>query len=294
MNPSAVTVKLLGGLGNQLFAYAFGKALALRSGCPLRLDAFSGYRRDAFGRRFALDAFALPDALAPPRQPYGHALAERLVREFNQRLPVNLRWYLFENVDPRTFKHRYHPALGEFRVRRDVYLHGNFTSPRYFDAYAEAIRQALRWRRPPTDPTLTALAAELADEQAVVVHFRLGRAEAEFSNLKKLQPSYYEAAFDRLRQRLSRPRWFCFTDAPERLDAFMILPEKALVVHTPAPTDALWLMQHGRNFVLSNSTFAWWGAWLSGAPGSRVFAPPVYDFWDNLDIYPPTWQVVDF
>lgn len=292
MNPPVVTVKLLGGLGNQLFAYAAAKALALRNGCPLRLDAFSGYPRDAFGRRFELGVFDLPDEIQPPRQPYGHPFAERLVREANVRLPVPWRTYVFEEVCPKTFKHRYHSWLGEFRVRRGVYLHGNFTSPRYFDAHAEAIRHVLRWRQPPADPALTVLAAQLADEQAVVVHFRLDQPGAGFSNLKKLHPSYYEAAFGHLTRRLNRPRWFCFTDAPERLDAFMVLPENAVVVTVSAPTDALWLMKHGRNFVLSNSTFAWWGAWLSGAPGARIFAPPVYDFWDNLDIYPAGWQVV--
>mgnify|MGYP002777742357 CR=1 FL=1 len=298
MNLPVVTVKLLGGLGNQLFAYAAAKALALRNGCPLVLDAFSGYQRDAFGRRFALGDFDLPDAVQPPRQPFGHPLAERLVREFNDRLPLSWRTYLFENVDPNTFKHRYHPGVGSFRVRRNAYLNGNFTSPRYFDDQADAIRRALRWRQPPTDPALTALAAQLADEQSVVVHFRLDRPETgsalpAFSNLKKLSPRYYETAFECLAQRLSRPRWFCFTDSPERLDGFMVLPKNATVVSVPSATDALWLMRQGRNFVLSNSTFAWWGAWLSGAPGTQVLAPPVYDFWDNLDIYPADWRVVE-
>lgn len=294
MKPPAVTVKLLGGLGNQLFAYAAAKALALRNDCPLRLDAFSGYRRDAFGRRFELGVFDLPDEIQPPRQPYGHPYAERLVRELNDHLPTNRRWYVFEKVCQKTFKHRYHPWLGEFRIHRNVYLNGNLTSPRYFGDQAEAIRQALRWRQPPTDPALTKLANQIADDQAVAVHFRLGRPETGISNLKKPHPDYYEAAFDQLTRRLSHPRWFCFADAPERLDAFMALPKNATVVNIPSATDALWLMRHGRNFVLSNSTFAWWGAWLSGAPGARIFAPPVYDFWDNLDIYPADWQVIDF
>ncbi len=293
MTPPVVTVKLLGGLGNQLFAYAAAKALALRNGCPLVLDAYSGYQRDAFGRRFELGVFDLPDEIASPRQPFGHPYAERLVREVNDRLPLPWRRYLFEKVDPKTLKHRHHSWLGGFQVRHDTYLNGNFTSPYYFDAHADAIRQALRWRQSPTDPTLTALADQFTDENAVVVHFRLDQPETGISNLKKLHPSYYEAAFCQLSRRLSQPHWFCFADAPERLDAFTALPENTVVVHAPAPADALWLMRHGRNFVLSNSTFAWWGAWLSGAPGARIFAPPVSDFWDNLDIYPTDWQVVD-
>jgi hypothetical protein len=292
MNQPVVTVKLLGGLGNQLFAYAAAKALSLRNGCPLLLDAFSGYRRDAFGRRFELGVFQLPDPVEPPHQPYGHRVAERMVRELNDRLPVEQRRYLFEKVCPKTFKHRYHSWLGEFRVRRNAYLHGNFTSPRYFDGHADAIRQALRWRQPPTDPALTALAAQLADERAVVVHFRLDQPENRFSNLKNLRPDYYEAAFREISRRLLRPRWFCFTDAPERLDGFMVLPHNATVVNVSNSTDALWLMRQGRNFVLSNSTFSWWGAWLSAADGDHVLVPPVYDYWDNLDIYPAGWRVV--
>lgn len=297
MNRPVVTVKLVGGLGNQLFAYAAAKALALRNGCPLVLDAHSGYQRDAYGRRYELGVFGLPDERGPARHPFGHDAVERLVREVNDRLPVKRRTYLFENVCRKTFKHRYHPWLGDFRVRRNTYLNGNFTSPRYFEEHAEALRQALRWRQPPTDPALLALARELADDNAVVVHFRLNRTEAGssnpgFSNLKKLGPRYYEAAFAQLTKSLHRPRWFCFADVPARVDSFLVLPPNATLVEVAAPADALWLMHHGRNFVLSNSTFAWWGAWLSGAPGSRIFAPPAADYWDNFDIYPPDWQVV--
>ncbi len=297
MSRPLLTVKLVGGLGNQLFAYATAKALALRNGCPLRLDAYSGYQRDAFGRGFELDAFALPDEILPPHHPFGHAYAERLVREANACLPARYRSYLFEKVAPDTHKHHYQPWLGEFQLRRQTYLNGNFTSPRYFETAAEPIRQALRWRQEPNSPGLRALAKKLTDDHAVVVHFRLNRAgphtEPERSPLKKLGPRFYELSFRHFAKRLARPRWFCFADRPELLDSFMVLPKGATVVENAlSAPDALWLMRHGRRFVLSNSTFAWWGAWLSGAPGADVLCPPAHDFWDNVDIYPADWRMV--
>ncbi len=288
-----LTLKLIGGLGNQLFAYATAKALARRNDARLVLDAHSGYRRDAFGRRFELAHFQISDEIHSARHPFGHEALERIFIEMNQFLPRNQRRYFLEKLPSGTVKHQFQPWLRDLRLRHDATLQGNFTSPRYFDDHAGVIRQALQLRQVPSDPALLDLARRLSAENAVAVHFRLDRGEGP-SNVQRLSARYYERAFEKLTRELVTPQWFCFADTPQRLDEFMVLPPGATVIAgNPAPVD-LWLMQHTRHAVISASTFAWWGAWLGEKPGQRVLCPPVAAHWDNLDVYPDSWEIIPF
>ena len=54
-------LRLRGGLGNQLFQYAAGRALALRNHVPLWLDPTSGFRGDPYGRSYDLGGFDVLD-----------------------------------------------------------------------------------------------------------------------------------------------------------------------------------------------------------------------------------------
>ncbi|MBC7890662.1 MAG: alpha-1,2-fucosyltransferase [Sphingobacteriaceae bacterium] len=291
MTRPTLTLKLIGGLGNQLFAYATAKALALHNDARLVLDGYSGYRRDAFGRQFELNHFQISDEIHPARHPFGHEAVERVFIEINRMLPRNHRRYFLEKLPPRTLKHQFQPGLRDLRLRHNATLQGNFTSPRYFDDHACAIRQALQLRQPPCAPALLDLARRLSAENSVAVHFRLDRGKGP-SNLQRLSARYYERAFEKLTRDLVAPQWFCFADAPERIDEFMVLPPGAtLVSGHSAPID-LWLMQQCRHAVISASTFAWWGAWLGEKPGQRVLCPSVAEHWDNLDVYPDSWEII--
>lgn len=293
MTRPTLTLKLIGGLGNQLFAYATAKALALRNDARLLIDGYSGYQRDAFGRQFELESFQVPDEMHPARHPFGHEAVERIFIEINRVLPRNQRRYFLEKLPTGSVKHQFQPWLRNLRLRHSATLQGNFTSPRYFDDHAPAIRQVLQLRQPPDDPALLDLARRLGVENSVAVHFRLDRGEGP-SNLHRLSARYYERAFEKLTRELVDPQWFCFADDPKRMDEFMVLPPGAtLIAGNSAPID-LWLMQQCQHAVISASTFAWWGAWLGEKPGQRVLCPSVSEHWDNLDVYPDSWEIIPF
>src|SRR5690606_13691379 len=61
-----VIIRLKGGLGNQLFMYAFAKSMAVRNMVPLRLDTLSGFAGDtAYRREYQLHHFTIDEALSP-------------------------------------------------------------------------------------------------------------------------------------------------------------------------------------------------------------------------------------
>ncbi len=60
-----IITKISGGLGNQMFQYAAGRAMALKNNTSLKLD-ISGYKDDKFGRHYSLDVFNIKATLASP------------------------------------------------------------------------------------------------------------------------------------------------------------------------------------------------------------------------------------
>ena len=133
-----VIVRILGGLGNQLFCYAAARRLALVNDAELVLDTVSGFTYDrVYRRQYQLDHFNIPCRKATPTErlePFGR-LRRWLLRTWNRRLPFEKRSYIFqEGLD-------FDPRLLEFKPRGTVYLEGYWQSEKYFKDVEDIIRQ---------------------------------------------------------------------------------------------------------------------------------------------------------
>ncbi len=274
----AVAVRLEGGLGNQMFQYAAGRAVAARLGCRLVLDTTGlhakGLRtfRPLGLHRFRIEAEVdtLPRralrACTPVREPsHTHAAG------------------LLEAVQP------------------GARLQGYWQSERYFVHERAALRREFALREPP-DAVTQALAARIgAEAQATSVHVRRGDYvsdphAAAFHGQCSLD--YYRAALQRLRQRHGALRLFVFSDDPAWVRQHFPFegPDGEAEVVEPrpeAPELDLWLMSLCRHHVLANSSFSWWGAWLAPREGQRL-APARWFAeaagLDDRDMVPPGWE----
>lgn len=278
-----VVVRLVGGLGNQLFEYAAARRLALKNNVPLKLDTISGFQRDSFRRHYALSSFYIQEHFAAPADCFltiGGRVKRKIMRECDKRQPFERRRYIQEE-----FCH-FDQRLVDLKVTRKIYLEGCWQSIKYFEDIEPVIRQDLRFK-PIVDPHYQALAEQIQKKESVCVHIRHLRDIA-------VDDQYYKRAMTLISERVRQPHFFVFSDDPAwAANNFLIDGPKTIISPDGAHKDYhdLWLMSCCKYFIIAYSTFSWWGAWLSDFANKVVIAPA--DKFDNkIDMIPRDWIAV--
>lgn len=282
--------RIFGGLGNQLFCYAAARRLALFNNAELVLDDVSGFAYDSVYRRsYQLNNFSIECRKAKPSErfePFSR-LRRIIRRKWNQLLPFEQRSYLVqEGIE-------YEPRLLFFKLQQTVYLEGYWQSENYFKDVETIIRQDLQIA-PPTDVANLAMAARIRSEVTVAVHVRF------FDEGTHNAPEdYYIRAVEAMESRVPAAHYLIFSDNPERARARILLPDTrvTLVSHNQGDEHAyadLWLMTLCDHFIIANSTFSWWGAWLGESADTIVFTPGelkgVLTAWGFVGLLPERWE----
>ncbi|WP_136658904.1 alpha-1,2-fucosyltransferase [Nitratireductor sp. XY-223] len=285
-----IITHIFGGLGNQMFQYACGRALALRTGTDLVLDT-----RDFFA--------------GPGQQPGLHHLNVVSLDGENLKLPPRrkqrLRYFLWRSLKrpPKLVRQQgdaFDPQITG--LTGSVWLHGYWQSERYFADFAGNIRRELSVKTPPDDRNADVL-AEIAASPAVSLHVRRGDY---ISNPKALAVhgtcslEYYARAAELIAERADiDPVIYVFSDEPEWALDNLKLPFRTQVMdHNDGSRnyEDLRLMAACKHHIIANSSFSWWGAWLNGSSEKIVVAPAKW-FADpeksNPDIIPHDWTCVD-
>ena len=281
MRGPAVIVQIAGGLGNQLFEYAFGRSLALRNDVPLVLDHRSCFPHDFYKRIFTLDKYPIQCDLVAPSEDrsslFGRA-QRRLGRWRNEGLPIARRSQVLERDE-----FAWDPEVAGMRITRPTWFEGVWQHEEYFAAHRNILLQDLTLRVPVSDAS-RAVAERIQASNAVCLHVRrlLGvpnQADAKPLTLNAaihLDPSYYDRAVAYVAERISQPTFFVFADFPDWAREHLRVPFPIeFVVHNGPDRDYedLWLMSQCRAFIVANSTFSGWGAWLATHPDKLVVAP---------------------
>lgn len=277
---SRIIVRILGGLGNQLFIYAAARRLAQKNAAELVLDHISGFAYDeAYQRHYQLDNFEIScrKATAAERLEPGARLRRYLVRRWNARLPFEERRYLCqEGVD-------FDPRILALHPHGTLYLEGYWQSEDYFKDIELQIRDDLRIK-PPADDENRDMAEQIRHKLSVAVHVRFfdepgqRTAGATTATANNAPGDYYHRAIAEMERRVPDAHYFVFSDHPQAARARVPLPDRrvTLVQHNQGDAMAyadLWLMTQCQHFIIANSTFSWWGAWLASFPDKFIIAP---------------------
>ncbi|MDP1683935.1 alpha-1,2-fucosyltransferase [Hydrogenophaga sp.] len=282
-----IVSRLVGGLGNQMFQYAAGRALALRRGVEFRIDrrAFLDYKTHAFGMAcFQVELNEAPPHLLPNPPAEG-----RVQRWFRKFLPTPLKVFA-ENSFP--FDAHVLALLD------NTYLDGYWQTEKYFCDFADVIRADFTVRHAPSEANHRWL-DEIARTHSVSLHIRRGDyvsspSAATVHGVCDL--SYYERALAHIHIATGiDPVLYVFSDDLDWVAANLKLPfQMNLVRDNDSSTnyEDLRLMTACRHHIIANSSFSWWGAWMDGRRDSITVAPVRWfagDTPDARDLVPQRW-----
>ena len=281
-----ITSRIFGGLGNQLFQYATGRALALAAQDQLQLD--TRLVPQAQHGAYALKHFNVAASPADPASlPPGK---DKLVR-------YGL-WRAFGR-NPRLIREQ---GLGYDNTllaqRGEIYLHGYWQTEKYFARFAQQLRDDLTIVTPPSAENVQWL-SDISKVASVSVHLRRGDYLASGSggsSSATCDAAYYGRALEMVANRAGiDPFVFVFSDDPVWARDNLSFPfETRFVGHNGADKhyEDIRLIAACQHNIIANSTFSWWGAWLNNKPSKCVVAPQKWFNTDvdlNPDILPESW-----
>jgi hypothetical protein len=288
-----IITKIIGGLGNQMFQYAAGRSLALAKGCRLKLD-ISGFDKYAIHNGYELGLFNLKAEIASEEEVSRFVgVSPRIARFMRKRLGVGKKSYCLE----RSFAF----DAGFFGNTPPVYLEGYWQSWKYFEPYANQIREEFTLSNPPVGKN-AAVARQIAQTNSVSIHIRRGdyvanQATSTVHGFVGLE--YYKETLRRIHAEVSAPWFFVFSDDLAWARSNLSLSDNVTFVDHNAGASSyedMRLMSLCRHHVIANSSFSWWAAWLGYRAGKLVFYPGNWFATKEHDISslcPPQWIQID-
>ncbi len=290
-----IIIKLIGGLGNQMFQYAAGRRLAEINGANLKLDigAFKNYalRKYELGVFNICEQFATKreiDLLTLERSGIINKAVDRLIKRQAKRKAS----YITENQP------HFDPEI--LTLPDNVYLDGYWQSEKYFIDIEDTIRKEFTIKIV-QDSKNKKTAEHIIDSESVSIHVRRGdyvSNEVTRQHHGTCPIEYYHAAIDIIAKKIKDPHFFVFSDEPEWSREKLVLDYSATyVAHNNEENsyEDLRLISLCNHHIIANSTFSWWGAWLSPYPEKIVIAPRKWfnrEDRDIKDLFPQKWVII--
>lgn len=288
-----IAIKLWGGIGNQMFQYAFALYLAKHRNdkASFFTDGVGKNVKDLGLKNFSLDLVALSDE---ERRNLGYAFKNNLEYRIKRKL---FQVFPFVNKKILIEKGLEHKATFPENARL---FDGYWQSYKYIDAVENELRQKFVFN----DPELSQLNdyAEIVDSSSVSVHIRKGDyLQGKNALIYEACPlEYYSKGMAEITKNVISPVFFVFSNdlnwARENLivsDAITIRFVDNSNYIDPAIAD-LFLMSKCKHNIIANSTFSWWGAWLNSHTNKIIIAPAKWYVGDlnkvTIDLIPENWM----
>lgn len=292
-----IAVRLMGGLGNQMFQYAVARRLAEDRKTSVIMDlAFFENPADVdTPRHYELDCFELkPQFLLPSRRPgepdtsYVGAKGKLL---FAKHKLEGKAWKVY-----RERHHNFDPHAVE--LPDNSYLVGYWQTEKYFKSIRNQILKDFSIKTPATGKNKTLL-KEIQNTNAISLHVRRGDYVSN-TNANKFHGTkgqdYYQKALSVILPKCKNPVIYVFSDDPEWCKKNLRFKQKTVYVEgNKKGFEDMRLMSNCKHNILANSSFSWWGAWLNENSDKIVVAPKMWfndPSVDTSDVIPESWVQV--
>lgn len=288
-----VISNLIGGLGNQMFQYAVGRALSLERDVPLRLDIsdFANYElHQGFELQRVFNCTADIANETDVRTKLGWQYMSSVRRVVSRSSMAALRRKAFV-IEP-----HFHYWHGIKNVPSDCYLKGYWQSEQYFLEAATQIRREFSFKLP-LEQKNTEIANQIQQTNAISLHVRRGDYVSNYKNIKTYELcslDYYRSSIHYISERVQNPNFIIFSDdvAWAKKNLKIDFPHQYIANNQGSESyNDMRLMSLCKHHIIANSTFSWWGAWLNSKTDKLVIAPKNWFFNQTnvKDLLPMSW-----
>lgn len=283
-----IITKIIGGLGNQMFQYAYAKCLQQKK-YDVSLDT-SGFETYKLHGGYQLDRYAIdlfPSAKEQNNKFYNDSIWYKILTKVGMNHPrfIKEKSLLFDE----TF----------LKIEDDVYIDGYFQCEKYFVDIRDILLKQFTMTENKSNYTMIIEQQILSLKRSCSLHVRRGDY---VSNQKALKVhglcdiNYYKKAINILNDRFGDITYFIFSDDIGWVKENLKI-ENAIYVETQEkriPHEDIYLMSLCNHNIIANSSFSWWGAWLNQNEEKIVIAPKRWFANDRMqeqakDIIPQSW-----
>jgi len=286
-------VNIIGGLGNQMFQYAFAYGMSQEKNETVNLDIHSFGDYDL--RNYELELFDIKATFVSKEdvEKFKYKkenFIEKIVRKLSRKVKPFSRYYYKEphfNFDKNIYN-----------LNDNVYFDGYWQSEKYFKSYRDELLKQFRLKKD-IDIQSQKYKDEIKGTESVSLHIRRGdyvtnKHTNSVHGICSLE--YYKDAVLNIEEKVGNIHLFIFSDdlnwAKENLDfinniTFIELPEDV------PDHEEMYLMSLCKHNIIANSSFSWWGAWLNQHENKMVIAPKLWfnDISiDTSDLIPEDWM----
>ena len=267
-------VKIKGGLGNQMFQYAFARSI----GDNTKLD-INDYEFDK-KRNFDLSKFNITQNIAS-QSDIKYFKGSGLLRKIR-------RCGQYKNITEKGMQ--YQPNIINTK-NQNTYYDGYWQSEKYFDKIRPQLLSELSLRVTPNEPNQIML-DKIQKCNAVSLHVRRTDYISASNIYHQCSLEYYRTAIEYIKKHVDNPHFFIFSDDIEWVKQNLNID----CLHTFVDINDektgyfdLELMKNCQHNIIANSTFSWWGAWLNINPNKIVIAPKKWFVSMPESIIPENW-----
>lgn len=273
-----VIVKIIGGLGNQMFQYSYAKALQ-QKGYAVKIDisAFETYKLHG---GYGLDKYTIDLDVASQNE-IGKFNAVGLISKIRNKLHImNSKVVRESNL---LFDEKY------LNIEDDKYIDGYFQTEKYFSNIRDVILKQFTLIEEILNYSKDIKNKICNEKVSVSLHIRRGDYLSSInSNIHGVcDLEYYKKAISLLNERLGETRYFIFSDdiawVKENLkmdNGFYIDSKEKRIPH-----EDMYLMSLCDHNIIANSSFSWWGAWLNKNNEKIVIAPKRWFADEKMEVY---------
>lgn len=303
-----IIVQIAEGLGNQLFMYAHSYSLSKDLNYNLEIDRLTGYERKKNilrkHQRYLLSYFKLQT----PTNDYDFLINNKFNNIFK-------KFFLFCDffnkkksfyIEPKKKINNIKVAISYFKINPNnlndkIYVIGNFENPEYFNKYKKDINKKFQINEKFLNLN-NPIIKDLQKFNSVSIHLRRDKfsdqsglsnklLSEKSENYTNLIIEYINNGIEYFKNNIDKPKFFIWTNNIDGIEKYTkkLHTTNFVIVKNNSVLDDFYLFKFSKHFIVSPSTFHWWGAWLNQNVQKICVRPSNINPSNNLDFWPKEW-----